>query len=234
MTNEALVTLIQQGRSDLVPVLWFQVERFIAQRAKHWTLANRSRVEFDDLYQAGFLAVMEAVRTFDRKRGVKFVTWLGYPLHKAFQDVLGIRTERQRRDPLRNAVSLDAPVQEDEISLRDMVQDPRDDISDAEHRIFLEQLRTALQQALHTLPKEQREILLLRFRDGMTRVQIAEAVGEKLSTVLAQESKGLQHLGRGKNAVQLRKFVDDRTPFYQARGIHSIEQLVLRREKLGG
>ena len=119
MTNEALVTLIQQGRSDLVPVLWFQVERFIAQQANHWTLANRSRVEFDDLYQAGFLAVMEAVRTFDGERGVKFVTWLGYPLHKAFQDVLGIRTERQRRDPLRNAVSLDAPVQEDEMPLRD-------------------------------------------------------------------------------------------------------------------
>lgn len=39
MTNEALVTLIQQGRSDLVPVLWFQVERFIAQQANHWTLA---------------------------------------------------------------------------------------------------------------------------------------------------------------------------------------------------
>ncbi|MEI3111115.1 MAG: sigma factor [Oscillospiraceae bacterium] len=69
MTNEELAVMIQGGRADLAPTLWKQVERFVAKQAHRWFLNNRRRVEFDDLDQSGFLAMMEAVRTFDPEGG---------------------------------------------------------------------------------------------------------------------------------------------------------------------
>ena len=76
-TNEELAVMIQGGRADLVPTLWEQVERFVAKQAHRWFLNNRRRVEFDDLYQSGFLAMMEAVRTFDPDGGSSFLSWMG-------------------------------------------------------------------------------------------------------------------------------------------------------------
>ncbi len=35
MTNEELVELIQGGERELLPELWAQVERFVAQQARH-------------------------------------------------------------------------------------------------------------------------------------------------------------------------------------------------------
>ena len=76
MTNEELAVMIQGGQADLVPTLWEQVERFVAKQAHRWFLNNRRRVEFDDLYQSGFLAMMEAVRTFDPEGGSSFLSWM--------------------------------------------------------------------------------------------------------------------------------------------------------------
>ena len=36
MSNEELVILIQSGRDDLLPVLWEQVEHFVAMQANRW------------------------------------------------------------------------------------------------------------------------------------------------------------------------------------------------------
>ncbi len=236
MSNEELVILIQSGRDDLLPVLWEQVERFVAMQANQWVQAWKSRrVEFEDLYQSGFLAVVQAVQTYDPEKEVKFLTWLGHPLKTAFSAALGVRTEKQRLDPLNSASSLDAPLEHDtdDLTVGDTVSDPVDCYMEADRRIFLEQLHDALEQALDQLPEEQRATLRLRFYQGMTFKEAAETFGIPADQVRKRECEALRSLRQpGKQTDQLRAFLDERTPFYNAHGVHSVERLVLKRERI--
>ena len=112
MTNEKLVMLIQDGHTEAVFPLWQQVEQFVRKSANRWSYAWRGRgISSDDLYQSGFIAMMEAVETFNQDKA-KFLTWLGYYLKTAFSDALGIRTKRDNLDPINYAASLDAPLVE--------------------------------------------------------------------------------------------------------------------------
>lgn len=156
----------------------------VAKQAHRWFLNNSRRVEFDDLYQSGFLAMMEAVRTFDPDGGSSFLSWMGNNhLKTAFMTALGARTEKQRQDPLHTAASLDAPLQVDEdLTIGDMVQDPVDCMAKADRRIWLEQLHDELDRALDTLPAEQRTALRRRFYHGMTFAEAAALAGEKPDT----------------------------------------------------
>ena len=61
---------------------------------------GRGRVAFDDLYQIGFLATLESVRTFNPEKGVRFVTWLGTCLRTPFLAAEGYRTKHQQQDPM--------------------------------------------------------------------------------------------------------------------------------------
>ena len=128
MTNEELVALIQGGARDKLPELWAQVERFVAVQAhKRLVLsAALGGVEFGDLYNAGYLALVAAVDSFDPGAGCSFISWLTLALKTAFAEAGGYRSRKQARDPLHRAGSLDVPVGEDEDSatLGDFQADP--------------------------------------------------------------------------------------------------------------
>ena len=51
-----------------------------------------------------------------------------------------------------------------------------------------------LQQALGTLPDEQRETILLRYFSGMSFAEIAKLTGRPLGTALARAHRGLEKL----------------------------------------
>lgn len=74
MTNEELVALIQGGDREKLPQLWEQVERFVAQQANRRLVLSGGLggVEFGDLYNAGYLALVAAVDTFDPEAGRSF------------------------------------------------------------------------------------------------------------------------------------------------------------------
>lgn len=234
MTNEELAALIQAGRDDLTATLWEQVERFIAQQANRWCYAwqGRGGATFDDLCQVGFLAMVEAVRTYDPERGTRFITWLGVCLRTPFLDAVGYRTERQRRDPLEASTSLDAPVEgTEDLTVGDMVSDPLDCIAAADRRIFIEQLHAALDEALDRLPQEQARAIRRRFYEGLSFAQAAELDHTTPDTVRKREAAAMQQLRR-KESARLRAFLDERTPFYDVHGVHGVEWLVVKREQL--
>ena len=66
----------------------------------------------------------------------------------------------------------------------------------------------------------------------MTFAEAAALAGEKPDTIRKWESAGLNKLRRGKQAARLRAFVDARTLFYAARGVHGVEYVVLKREQI--
>ena len=149
MTNEELVVLIQAGERDRLPQLWAQVERFVAVQAhKRLVLsAGLGGVEFGDLYNAGYLALVAAVDSFDPDAGRSFVSWLALALKKAFAEAGGYRSRRQARDPLHHAGSLDAPVSEDgDGTLGEFQADPA-----ADEGVYKETVRQWQEKGLRTL-----------------------------------------------------------------------------------
>lgn len=167
MSNEELCTAIQQGQTERLSELWGQVERFIAQQSRRraYALHGLGGVTQEDLYQSGFLALIDAVNRFDPNVGMSFVGFLSFALKTAFANASGFHTKRGKLDPLQNATSLDAPISGeglDDLTLSEVIIDPAaeaaiDDISDS--AVFAE--------ALSKLSPDQAEVIKGKYFYGM-------------------------------------------------------------------
>ena len=128
MSNEELAALIQAGEADRLLDLWAAVNRFAWKRARRWMLAweGRGGIAHEDLMQCAFLALLDALEGW-KPDGGSFLGWYAFRLKAAFTEAYGQRTARDRRDPLRSAVSLDMPLANDEgdpFTLADTLPDP--------------------------------------------------------------------------------------------------------------
>lgn len=158
--------------------LWKQCHRFICQQAIRWERAweSRSCFDVDDLIQAWYIALCEAVKGYQKDRG-GFLTFLSFHLKTEFSKVVGCRTSAQLKDPLNGAVSLDAPAYNDDDSkatFGETLDSNESGIDDAEQRIFNEQLAKLLDQAMEHLPENQRLTIELHYLKGIPYIEIAE------------------------------------------------------------
>ena len=161
MSNEELAIAIQQGDQGRTLELWEQVNGLVKRKAMQIMTAlqlsgNPRGVEFDDLYQTGYLAMVAAVETYSPERGA-FSTWFMFHLKTAFAEATGYRTKNGRCEPLNTAASLDRPVQPDEPdggTLGELVPDSRaaDAIENVEESVYHEQLHKAIDGAISELP----------------------------------------------------------------------------------
>lgn len=158
MSNEELVALIQAGYSDKLVVLWTQVRRMVYQQAARWAGPNGTTLE--DLEQAGFIAMLRAVDTYDPSKQVRFSTYLFYRLRAEFSVATGQHTKQARLDPLQSAVSLDSPLTDDDDSdtFADLIPDPA-----AEAAIEGMDVRLGVAEVLAELPEEQRKSIIDKF-----------------------------------------------------------------------
>jgi RNA polymerase sigma factor (sigma-70 family) len=211
MSNEEMVVLIQEGRRELMADLWEQVRLFVIKQARRVPLEGRADVELDDLIQSGYLALVDAVADYKPEMG-GFLTVLKYRLLTRFAEATRFRSERQQRETLAGALSLDAAVSDEGRSstLGDFQEDPAaaDALEAVEDRIFRAQLREAVADVLGDLPKEQRELLRLRYWEGRTLLELAEARGVAIEGVRQKEKKAIRELRKPKNAVRLVHFYD--------------------------
>ena len=243
MTNEEFVGLIQAGEKAPIPMLWEQVERFVSQQAgiRARQLNGYGGVTEEDLYQAGFIGLLDAVQSYDPDKGGSFIGWLAFYLKSAFAEAAGYRTERQRRDPVNVAKSLDEPTTEDKKStLADIIPDPTDACEATEDSIYQQQLRDKLNVALAMIPEECAETIRRRFYKGMTLKQIGEQDGINPHVVRDREMMGLRKLRHPRITRELEQFIEANTPYFMRVGVtrfqntHSsaTEEIVLLREKM--
>lgn len=221
MSNEELVIQIQKGDTGKLEELWEAVRGLSAWRAKQilTALEGKRGVTMDDFMQEGFLALVDAVQTFDPEAGALFSTWFLIHLKKQFWELMGLRTERQSKDPINTDFSLDAPIgDEDGDVWLEIVADPhgQDAMVDAEERLWRDQLRATVATVTGDLPEDQREILYRRFWLGQT---YAEAGDGDAGVARNAESKALRRLRRPDKSKHLRPFHD--FSFYAGTGLGS-------------
>lgn len=236
-TNEELAVMIQNGERDKLPELWDQVERFVRFKAIHRSRSTDGfgGVTWEDLYQSGYLALVAAVSIYDPEQGMSFIGLLDLTLKNAFAEAGGFRSRKQSRDPLHRAGSFDAPLSDDDgdSTLADITPAPDDPITDAEERIYNEQLHNALAAALRQLPPNEEAVIKAQYYQGRSLREI----GPQATTTAA---RALDHLRRPTISRALRQFIELRTPYYHRVGVNAfngshtsaVELAVLLRERI--
>lgn len=238
MTNEELVALIQRGDSEKMALLWEQVERFVAFRANRIiTLSgDRIKVEFDDLYNSGYLALVKAVETFDAEKGFSFLTCFDYHLRNVFAETVGYRWKNKFRAES-SVVSLETPTGEDDsTTIGDTVADSCNVEETVIESVTQQELHDLLERALgELLPLEEQVLRQLYYEENTL-----EAVGEthSLSKERIRQIKGnaIRKIRCGPVRKNLEQYIDRRTNWYVSYSVQSqrspVEEIVMRREEL--
>lgn len=158
-TNSIALTVKNGG--DIM-MLWEAVRRFAVKQAFQWlyTAADRAGVTMDDLEQTAFLALLAALPGYDEQKGA-FLTWYNYYLKNAYKLLCGLRTERDKQDPINTSISLDEPVvgsDDETLTIGSLIEDPQ-----AARPFETSGLSDAIQAALATLPEDERAAIIGKF-----------------------------------------------------------------------
>ena len=210
MTNEELAIEIQKGNTEYLPLLFDQVEKFIRKKAAQRlrVLGEDSGIEFDELYDSGYLAVIEAAKYFKPESGYKFLTFLDKPLKNAFAEVTNARTQKGLKDPLRNAVSLETPVGEDEtLTIGDTIADDTDITAEVIRKVSNKELHKALDNALDQLEPLEAEAIRLQYYSNLNLQQSAVAMKIEPDTVHYLRLNGMRKLRTPEIASELEKYL---------------------------
>ncbi|MDE6281644.1 MAG: sigma-70 family RNA polymerase sigma factor [Oscillospiraceae bacterium] len=171
-------------------------------------------VEFGDLYDSGYIALVAAVESFDPEAGGSFIGWLALHLKTTFAEAGGYRSRKQAQDPLHRAGSLDVPMGDDEdgATLREYIADPVStlDFERVEECQYRTRLRAELGTALGRLPAHCRNIIQRRFYRGQTSSAIAAEMGVQPEIVRKWEGEALKQLRHPRTSRPLRGYLTGR------------------------
>jgi RNA polymerase sigma-70 factor (ECF subfamily) len=172
-SDEELVDAFQRGDFSAFDVLVRRWERKI-HGAVYRMLGSED--ETRDISQETFLRAYRALGTF--KKEARFSSWL-------YQITLNLCRDRLRRRKLRNHVSLDALDEAAGASFPTAAGPSAFDLLERRD------LSRSVAAAVEALPEEQREVIVLKEYQGLTFLEIAEALGLPPSTVKTRLYRGL-------------------------------------------
>ncbi len=190
--------------------LWESVKGVLYGKARRFWNAHRQScaargVELQDVESIAWEVFTDAVNAWAPGNGYAFITFLNYPFRLRTRELLNIRTERGRLDPLNNCGSLDSPLDGDNsdgANLHEVVGDPGAEfLDDLLEGLNTEQEAAAVRQAVEDLPEQLREIITRHYFDGQTLTEIAAAAGVSLTRIGQRKAEALRKL-RGNRKLQ--------------------------------
>lgn len=164
MTTNEIAEAVQCGQADVLK-LWKAIRRFAIKQGLRWlrALDGKGGSTLDDLEQCAFLAMLDALESWNIDSS-SFVTWYMFQLRTAYQTAMGVRTKRDKQDPINSALPLDEPLTDregDSFTIADVTPDP-----DAEAAFNLADVRYAVQSALAAIPADERRAVIAEFWYG--------------------------------------------------------------------
>lgn len=215
-TNEELALLVQQGDKEAVAELWDQVHRLVFfLMARYKRICINFNIEPADLEQEGFIAVLQAAKSYDPDKGCKYTSYLGFYVKSAAKRALGFRgTSLSRIPPF--VSSLDAPLpntEDDNFTLADTIPDESAEAAfeKVQDDIQRSQFWECMEECMLDMPSDQADVFRCHYHDGIPMNKIAERKGISRHAVNTLEHKALKHLRHRRNSSRLWPFL-----FYDA------------------
>jgi RNA polymerase sigma-70 factor (ECF subfamily) len=181
VADEALVLRYQRGETEAF------AELLRRHRTPVFNFVLRhigSRPAAEDTVQEVFLRVVQSAADF--KHEARFSTWL-YTIAR------NLCIDHLRKMSLRAHDSIHEPRGEEGRSLEERMPDPRPDGS-VERSAQSAELRVRITEAVEALPREQREVFLLREVANLAFKEIAEVTGTPENTVKSRMRYALERL----------------------------------------
>lgn len=150
----------------------------------------------EELFQDSFIKIFRAGATY--RPEAKFTTWM-------YTVVRNQCIDHMRRKSLRQALSLDSKVGEDDRSLADTIASHEVGPDEKSWGLQVEQVLT---EALAKLNEDQREVFLLREKEGLKFEEIAEVTGVSVNTVKSRMRYAIESLQRILRASKYKDFFD--------------------------
>ena len=173
-SDEELVEACQAGEASAFDVLVARWEDKIRGAAYRFL---GSEEEARDVAQEAFLKAYRALGGF--KQEARFSSWL-------YQIATNLCRDRLRRRRTRAAVSLE--------ELEEMGPVIVETRPGAHERLQQMDLARLVRRAVHALPEEQREVVILKEYQGLTFLEIAQSLDLPVSTVKTRLYRGLGQL----------------------------------------
>jgi RNA polymerase sigma-70 factor (ECF subfamily) len=173
-SDEQLVEACQAGEASAFDVLVARWEDRI-RGAAYRILGSED--EARDVAQEAFLKAYRALSGF--KREARFSSWL-------YQIATNLCRDRLRRRRARSQVSLEALEETGPVIVETR--------PGADERLLERDLAEAVRRAIHALPEEQREVVILKEYQELTFLEIAQALDVPVSTVKTRLYRGLAQL----------------------------------------
>jgi RNA polymerase sigma-70 factor (ECF subfamily) len=139
----------------------------------------------EDLFQDTFIKVINTIRSGQYKEEGKFIQWVMRIAHNLIIDYF----RKSKRIPI--------VENSDEYNIFDRVRIPVDSV---EERIITDQIHKDVKKLIDFLPREQREVLIMRHYGDMSFKDIAEVTNVSINTALGRMRYAL---------INLRKLVKD-------------------------
>ena len=155
VSDEHLIQRFKQGDLDSFGPLYERYLQAVHNRVRYVV----PEADVEDVTQEVFIAVLKSLRTFRGES--QFSTWLRTLTNYKVAEYY--RRRNRKQDPP------ESPIAEAEL------------LSDGSNSLQLEE-RIALRKALTAMPDKYREVILLRFSDGMQFDEIAKTMGANLET----------------------------------------------------
>ena len=163
--------------------------------------ANKSGADVEDLTQQGLLAVARAFKTWRKKKGANFLTYIHRPVFWQMSKLIaehrrrgltGTKREKNGRVEKARMASFDAPVGEnfgdvnEQMTLHDVIgtfDEPPDCFA-------LERLAAAMT----TLSTRERDVIRMRFTSGMKLQQVGDRFGLSRERIRQIETDAIDKL----------------------------------------
>lgn len=173
MSNEELAMRIKAGEQEHLVTLWGQIKRLVAVIAYRYNgLQERySFIDFEDLTQCGYFAMLKAIKSFNPEKGFKFTSYLNFHYRNCIYDMIGSRKSRTELIP--PAISLNATLNSDsDTEFMTMVNEAASgDVSD---NLEQEELSRIVAAAVDKLHGKQPAIIKGLYFEDKTLAQLAE------------------------------------------------------------
>ena len=225
LTNEEWARKAKEGERGAVLALWNGVVRFIEWQARKYADHPGCRTTAEDLTQAGFFALLDAIELYRPEQGTRFLTVLSWTLKKHFADENGMRTSK--RDALQYSGSTDEPREIDGDEVTTEIEDEGAALAfmGVEYADFLTYCRGVINAAFATLTERQAAILRAHYLEGRTLEETAAATGFSCGEAARNAKEtALYRLEYGSHAAALREcleaFEDFHTYHSAAHGNH--------------
>lgn len=175
-------------------------------------------VEVSELINDGVIGLIEAVRKYDPGRGVAFSTYAGHRIRGAMLDGLRRRdplprslrrAQKARWPPRAQAAEPRAEVyparherdwgKESVVQLVDLdhaLAIPADEGDGPEARAVEADLRRQLCRGLWALPERDRDVLVMRFFEGLPLREVAARLSLSITRIVEIQTRGLVRLRR--------------------------------------